>query len=142
MLYYNNHDISKSSHVQDSMKMYCENDEECRRSMLMNQFEQLPSFDCPKFLHLRCDVCMKLCKCLHCSDHETLRAVAACTNTFKGTCNLPSVPSMQCSVMYAYVHSVICSVQKPSRQVGLQDVCVSCQPTLNMCCLLNPLNRG
>ena len=94
VLYYNNHDISKSSHVQDSMKMYCENNKECRRSMLMNQFEQLPSFDCPKFLHLCCDVCKKLCKCLHCSDHETLPAAAACTNTFKGTCNLPSVPSV------------------------------------------------
>lgn len=52
VLYYNHHDISKSSHVQDSMKMYCENAIECRRSVLMNQFEQSPSFERPKFLHL------------------------------------------------------------------------------------------
>ena len=72
-LYYNNRDISKSSHVHDSMRVYCENARECRRSMLMNQFEQSPSFERPKFLHLCCDVCMKLCNCLHC---EKVPAVA------------------------------------------------------------------
>ena len=58
VLYYNNYDISKSSYVQDSMKMYCENAIECRRSMLMNQFEQSPSFERPRFLHQCCDVYM------------------------------------------------------------------------------------
>ena len=92
VLYFDNHDISKSSHVQDSMKVYCENVRECRRSMLMNQFEQSPSFDHPKFLHLCCDVCKKLCKCLHC---ETLPA-AACVNMFEDVCNLPSIsPAIQ-----------------------------------------------
>ena len=36
--------ITKLSHVEDSIKMYCENIRECKSS-LMNQFEQLPSFD-------------------------------------------------------------------------------------------------
>ena len=55
------------------MKVYRENDRECRRSMLMNQFERSASFEHPKFLHLCCDICMKLCKCPHC---ETVSAVA------------------------------------------------------------------
>lgn len=46
--------------------MYCENAIECCRSMLMNQFEQSPLFERPRFLHQCCDVCMKLCKCLDC----------------------------------------------------------------------------
>lgn len=50
----------------------------------MNQFEQSPSFEHPKFLHQCCDVC----KCLQC---ETLPTVAKCINTFEDLCNLPSI---------------------------------------------------
>ena len=66
LFFINHHDISKSSHVQYSMKMCCENAIECRHSVLMNQCEQSPLLEHPKFLHLCCDVCMKLCKCLDC----------------------------------------------------------------------------
>ena len=76
ILYYSSRDISKSSHVQESMKAFCLNTTECRRSMLMNQFEQSPSFERPKVLHLCCDICMQVCKCHDC---ETLPASAMTT---------------------------------------------------------------
>ena len=64
ILFYNRRDISMSSHIESSMRDYCENSRLCRRYFLMNQFEQSPSLERPKFLHMCCDVCMKLCKCL------------------------------------------------------------------------------
>lgn len=87
VLYYNSRDISKSSHVQESMKAYCLNTTECRRSMLMNQS---PSFERPEVLHQCCDVCMQVCKCPDC---ETVPAAAM--SDF-GTFNDLPVPSDHC----------------------------------------------
>ena len=62
VLYYNSHDISKSSRVQDSMKAYCLNTTECRQSTLMNQFKQSPSSERPKVLPY-IYVVTYVCKC-------------------------------------------------------------------------------
>ena len=87
VLYYSSHDISKLSHVQDSMKAYCLNTRECRRSMLMNQFEQSPSSERPKVLHLCCDICMQVCKYPDC---ETVPAAAMSTfETFIDNLSMP-----------------------------------------------------
>ena len=65
-LYFNHRDISVSSHIESSMRAYCENSSLCRRYLLMSQFEQSPHLEHPKFLHMCCDVCMRLCKCSEC----------------------------------------------------------------------------
>ena len=79
VLYYNRHDISMSSHVESNMREYCENIRLCRRCVLMNQFEQSPSLERPKFLHMCCDICTKSCKCPDCEkmQDETISTVLA-----------------------------------------------------------------
>lgn len=76
VLYYNRRDISMSSHVESNMREYCENIRLCRLCVLMNQFEQSPSLERPKFLHMCCDICTKSC-----TYHEITYCVPSVSRT-------------------------------------------------------------
>ena len=65
-LYYSKKDISASSHTTDTMKRYCENMSECRRTLLMRQFTE-EAIELPCCTHLCCDVCSSVCMCEECN---------------------------------------------------------------------------
>lgn len=63
ILYYNKMDIVKTGHVEETMRMYCMDNTQCRRGQLMKQFCESDSVDAPTLVHRCCDV---QCKCEVC----------------------------------------------------------------------------
>lgn len=65
-LYYCKQDLYPSSHINDSMRKYCENSEQCRRQVLMDQFtdDQVKK---PAEYHQCCDLCSLICTCEVCN---------------------------------------------------------------------------
>jgi len=72
-LYYTATDFSGFHPPSPSMKEYCYNDKQCRRELLMKEFDST-SGTCTKPIpvHSCCDVCTQACVCAECQDHKLL----------------------------------------------------------------------
>lgn len=68
-LFYKKADLSASSHITEPMCKYCTNLQDCRRKVLISEFTE-DELQLPSYLHLCCDVCVKLCKCEECNKEE------------------------------------------------------------------------
>ena len=66
MLFYTGKDFSGFSAPNKSIKQYCNNDDKCRREVLMNEFQQGCYPKKPILPHLCCDICTKMCTCDDC----------------------------------------------------------------------------
>lgn len=65
-LYYSVWDITRNSHVEEAIKLYCENSTVCRRVQLMGEFCD-QDIRTPMYPHLCCDICASLCMCESCA---------------------------------------------------------------------------
>ena len=68
ILYYNKSDISAKSSASDAMKVYCSNMGLCRRKLLLQDFADPSSIECPKPHHSCCDICSSICDCATCVE--------------------------------------------------------------------------
>jgi superfamily II DNA helicase RecQ len=65
-LYYNNRDIAPNRiGMQDGMRNYCSNDNECLRKLLLNSLDYRQD-TIIKPLHICCGICEKKCQCFTC----------------------------------------------------------------------------
>ncbi len=69
-LYYNQLDL-KTSRTNEAIRIYCQNTTQCRRLLLMSQFDDTASIEPPSRLHLCCDICAHKCLCEDCNVGDT-----------------------------------------------------------------------
>ena len=94
MLYYARTDFIGYHPPTESIKEYCQNDEKCRRGLLMDAFNSSAMYSKPSPLHRCCDVCTRLCKCDDCLDLSALTALEQHESTSQSA-SLPAQPHNQ-----------------------------------------------
>ena len=69
-VYYTPTDFSGFHPPSASMKEYCYGDQQCRREVLMKEFDNNSTCIKPMPYHSCCDICAQTCDCTECSHHK------------------------------------------------------------------------